>query len=54
MKIITLLAAVFVAFTMNAQVTIWEESFEDYNDFDISIPEWYQWDLDGSETYLFE
>ena len=54
MKKITLLAAVFVAFTMNAQVTIWEESFENYQDFDIAIPEWYQWDLDGSETYLFE
>ena len=54
MKKITLLAAVFVAFTMNAQVTIWEEGFENYQDFDIAIPEWYQWDLDGSETYLFE
>ena len=54
MKKITLLAAVFVAFTMNAQVTIWEESFEDYQDFDIAIPEWDQWDLDGSITYLFE
>jgi len=39
---------------MNAQVTIWEESFEDYQDFDIAIPEWDQWDLDGSITYLFE
>ena len=54
MKKITLLATVFVAFTMNAQVTIWEEGFENYQDFDIAIPEWYQWDLDGSETYLFE
>lgn len=54
MKKITLLAAVLVAFTMNAQVTIWEESFEDYQDFDIAIPEWDQWDLDGSITYLFE
>ena len=52
MKKITLLAAVFVAFTMNAQVTIWEESFEDYQDFDIAILGAYQWDLDGSETYL--
>ena len=54
MKKITLLATVLVAFTMNAQVTIWEESFEDYQDFDIAIPEWDQWDLDGSITYLFE
>tara|TARA_B110000240_G_C13237089_1_gene341545 strand:+ start:197 stop:316 length:120 start_codon:yes stop_codon:yes gene_type:complete len=39
MKKITLLIAAFAAFTMNAQVTIWEESFEDYQDFDIAIPE---------------
>ena len=51
MKKITLLAAVFVAFTMNAQVTIWEESFEDYEDFDIEILGAYQWDLDESLTY---
>ena len=51
MKKITLLIAAFAAFTMNAQVTIWEESFEDYQDFDIAIPEWYQWDLDESPTY---
>ena len=51
MKKITLLAAVFVAFTMNAQVTIWEESFEDYEDFDITILGAYQWDLDESPTY---
>jgi hypothetical protein len=51
MKKITLLAAVFVAFTMNAQVTIWEEGFEDYEDFDIEILGAYQWDLDESLTY---
>ena len=51
MKKITLLAAVFVAFTVNAQVTIWEESFEDYEDFDIEILGAYQWDLDESLTY---
>jgi len=51
MKKITLLAAVFVAFTMNSQVTIWEESFEDYDDFDIEILGAYQWDLDESLTY---
>jgi len=51
MKKITLYAAVFVAFTMNAQVTIWEESFEDYEDFDIEILGAYQWDLDESLTY---
>jgi hypothetical protein len=51
MKKITLLAAVFVAFTMNSQVTIWEEGFEDYDDFDIEILGAYQWDLDESLTY---
>ena len=51
MKKITLLATVLVAFTMNAQVTIWEESFEDYEDFDITILGAYQWDLDESPTY---
>ncbi|MDB9912832.1 choice-of-anchor J domain-containing protein [Flavobacteriaceae bacterium] len=51
MKKITLLAVVFVAFTMNSQVTIWEESFEDYEDFDIEILGAYQWDLDESLTY---
>jgi hypothetical protein len=51
MKKITLLAAVFVAFTMNSQVTIWEEGFEDYEDFDIEILGAYQWDLDESLTY---
>ena len=53
MKKIILLVVIFASFTMNAQVTIWEEGFEDYQDFDIAIPEWYQWDLDGSETYEF-
>mgnify|MGYP000973067601 FL=1 len=51
MKKITLLAAVFVAFTMNSQVTIWEEGFEDYENFDIEILGAYQWDLDESLTY---
>ena len=51
MKKITLLIAAFAAFTMNAQVTIWEESFEDYEDFDIEILGAYQWDLDESPTY---
>jgi hypothetical protein len=51
MKKITLLAAVFVAFTMNSQVTIWEEGFEEYEDFDIEILGAYQWDLDESLTY---
>ena len=51
MKKITLLIAAFAAFTMNAQVTIWEESFEDYEDFDIEILGAYQWDLDESLTY---
>ncbi|MGK0293895.1 MAG: hypothetical protein ACI884_000042, partial [Ulvibacter sp.] len=36
MKKITLLAAFFAAFAMNAQVTVWEDSFETYPDFEIT------------------
>tara|TARA_R110000772_G_scaffold58927_11_gene133558 strand:+ start:567 stop:1469 length:903 start_codon:yes stop_codon:yes gene_type:complete len=52
MKKITLLAAFFVAFTMNAQVTIWEDSFETYPDFEIAtIGGWTQIDNDAGATY---
>lgn len=52
MKKITLLAAFFAAFAMNAQVTIWEESFESFDDFIIAdIGNWSQNDVDLSVTY---
>lgn len=52
MKKITLLAALFAVFAMNAQVTVWEDSFESYPDFEITtIGDWTQIDLDGSATY---
>ncbi|WP_026450346.1 T9SS-dependent choice-of-anchor J family protein [Aequorivita capsosiphonis] len=38
--------------TMNAQVTIFEDSFEDYEDFTYdNFGEWVQVDLDGSDTW---
>lgn len=52
MKKITLLAAFFVAFAMNAQVTIWEDGFESYDDFAIeNIGGYTQIDNDASPTY---
>ncbi|MBV1923551.1 MAG: choice-of-anchor J domain-containing protein [Flavobacteriaceae bacterium] len=52
MKKITLLAALFVAFAMNAQVTVWEDSFETYPDFEIDvIGDWTQLDNDATGTY---
>ncbi|MEM7086802.1 MAG: choice-of-anchor J domain-containing protein [Bacteroidota bacterium] len=52
MKKITLLAAFFAAFAMNAQVTIWEESFDSFDDFIIAdIGDWSQIDVDASVTY---
>ncbi|RLD26076.1 MAG: hypothetical protein DRI70_06155 [Bacteroidetes bacterium] len=52
MKKITLLAALFAAFAMNAQVTIWEESFDTFDDFIIAdIGDWSQIDVDLSTTY---
>jgi hypothetical protein len=52
MKKITLLAAFFAAFTMNAQVTVWEDSFETYADFEIAaIGDWTQFDNDAAATY---
>ncbi|WP_198515590.1 T9SS-dependent choice-of-anchor J family protein [Ulvibacter sp. MAR_2010_11] len=52
MKKITLLAAFFAAFAMNSQVTVWEDSFESYSDFEIAaIGTWSQIDNDASPTY---
>jgi len=53
MKKITLtLAAIAAAITMNAQTTIWEDSFETYNDYETtSIGGWTQIDNDGDSTY---
>lgn len=52
MKKITFLAALFAGFAMSAQVTVWEDSFEDYDDFAFEvIGDWTQIDLDGDQTY---
>ena len=52
MKKITLLVALFAIFTMNAQFTVWEDSFEAYPDFEITtIGDWSQIDNDGDPTY---
>lgn len=51
MKKITLLAALFVAFSMNSQVTIWEDSFEGFDDFDIALAGYTQIDNDATGTY---
>ena len=52
MKKITLLTAIFVAFALNAQVTIWEDSFEAYPDFEVDIiGDWTQIDYDAGTTY---
>ena len=51
MKKITLTIGIFISLMLNAQDIIWEEGFEAYQDFDIAIPEWNQWDLDSSPTY---
>ena len=53
MKKITLgIAALLAAFTMNSQQTVWEDSFENYDDFAIeNIGGWTQIDNDGLSTY---
>lgn len=56
MKKITLLAMIFAAFSLNAQVTIWEEGFESFDDFFIGVPNgdfngWTSIDNDGDATY---
>ncbi len=52
MKKITFLAALFAVFAMNAQVTVWEDSFESYFDFEtVAIGDYTQIDIDGNTTY---
>ncbi|MDT0293378.1 T9SS-dependent choice-of-anchor J family protein [Mesonia ostreae] len=55
MKKITLtLAAFAAALTMNAQTTLFEDSFEDYADFAIdNVGDWTLVDVDQSTTYGF-
>ncbi|CAM3283666.1 T9SS-dependent choice-of-anchor J family protein [Aequorivita lipolytica] len=52
MKKITLLAALFAGFAMNAQITIFEDDFESYDDFAIdNVGDWTLLDLDLLPTY---
>ena len=52
MKKITLLAALIAVFSVQAQVTIWEDGFESYPDFETaSIGSYTQIDMDGDATY---
>ncbi|MFN3640234.1 MAG: choice-of-anchor J domain-containing protein [Flavobacterium sp.] len=52
MKKTLLFSLLLVCISINAQVTIFQESFETYNDFIISdIGGWITIDLDGSSTY---
>jgi hypothetical protein len=52
MKKITLLAALFVGFAMNAQITIFEDDFESYDDFAIdNVGDWTLLDIDLLPTY---
>lgn len=54
MKKITLLAAMFAAFAVNAQTTIFEDNFESYDDFIIAdMGDWTLTDLDLLPTYGF-
>lgn len=54
MKKITLLAALFAGFAMNAQITIFEDDFESYDDFIIeNVGDWTLVDLDLLPTYGF-
>ncbi len=54
MKKITLLAALFAGFAMNAQITIFEDDFEAYDDFIIeNVGDWTLVDLDLLPTYGF-
>lgn len=54
MKKITLLAALFAGFAMNAQTTIFEDDFEAYDDFIIeNVGDWTLVDLDMLPTYGF-
>ncbi|MBG44176.1 MAG: hypothetical protein CL530_09415 [Aequorivita sp.] len=52
MKKITLLAALFAGFAMNAQTTIFEDDFESYDDFAIdNVGDWTLIDVDLLPTY---
>ena len=54
MKKITLLAALFAGFAMNAQTTIFEDDIESYDDFIIeNVGDWTLVDLDLLPTYGF-
>lgn len=51
-KILLSLALVAGMITMNAQITVFEDSFENYEDFTIDdFGEWVQYDLDGGDTW---
>lgn len=52
MKKILLLVAIFATTILSAQVTIFEDDFESYPDFEIvTIGSWTQIDMDASPTY---
>ena len=52
MKKITLLLCLFIAYSLNAQTTLFEDDFESYSDFIITgIGDWLTLDLDGLPTY---
>jgi hypothetical protein len=54
MKKITLVAAMFAAFAVNAQTTIFEDNFESYDDFIIAdMGDWTLTDMDMLPTYGF-
>lgn len=53
MKKILFSLGVVAALQMNAQVTLFQDSFEAYQDFDIAgIGQWMVWDVDGRPTYI--
>lgn len=55
MKKITLLAAMFAAFSMTAQEVLFEDDFESYDDFIIAdVGDWTLIDVDGLPTYGME
>ncbi|HZW78206.1 MAG TPA: choice-of-anchor J domain-containing protein [Flavobacteriaceae bacterium] len=52
MRKITLLAAFFAAYAVQAQHVLFEDDFESYDDFAISdVGDWTLTDVDGSNTY---
>lgn len=55
MKKITLLAALFAVFTIQAQEVLFEDDFESYDDFLISdVGDWTLIDMDQLATYGME